>query len=330
MDLRTTYLGFSLNGPLMPGASPLGHDIGRVRELEDAGASAIVLPSLFEEEIRREELAADAFLGEPAEAFAEALSYFPASDVFARRTDAYLEHLRRVTEAVAVPVIASLNGESPGGWSRYARLMVESGAAAIELNLYSIATDRTEEGTTREARELEVVGAVRREVGVPVAVKLSPFYSSIPHFTARLESAGADGVVLYNRFYQPDIDPEALELRSELALSRPDELRLRLHALALLSPHTTLSLGATGGVHDALGAVKALMAGAHAVQMVSALLERGPSYLRTVRSELTRWLEEHEYDSLSQLIGSMNFARSPNPAAYERANYARLLSSWHG
>jgi dihydroorotate dehydrogenase (fumarate) len=330
MELGISYLGLQLEHPLMPGASPLVDDLDQIRRLEDAGAAAIVMHSLFEEEIVREQFAAEHHMDSPAEAFPEALSYFPPSEVFALRPDHYLEHIRKIREAVDVPVIASLNGDSPGGWVDYAKQMQQAGAHALELNLYTVATDPSLDADALEQRELEVVRGVRAQVRIPVAAKLSPFYTSLPAFAKRLESIGVDGAVLFNRFYQPDIDPEALEMRSELQLSHPAELRLRLHGLATVSASTNLSLAATGGVHDSLGAVKALMAGAHGVQMVSALLHHGPEYLAEVRSGLAHWLVEHEYESVQQLIGSMNMARCPDPSAYERGNYARLLQSWHG
>jgi dihydroorotate dehydrogenase (fumarate) len=330
MDLRTTYLGFDLPHPLMPGASPLVDDLDTVRRLEDAGAAAIVMHSLFEEQITREQFAADRHLGAYEDSSPEALSYFPHEAVFGVGPDAYLERIRRIRESVAVPVIASLNGATIGGWLDYARLMVEAGAHALELNLYSIPTDPEESGQQVEDRAVEIVRTVCGQVPVPVAVKLSPFWSSLPAFVRRLEGAGAKGVVLFNRFYQPDIDPEALDVVRTLRLSDPLDLRLRLRGIAIVWPATKMSIAATGGVLTGLDAVKAVMAGASGIQMVSALLRHGPGHLGTVLEELRRWFEEHEYDSLRQAVGSMSLARCPDPSAYERGNYVQILQSWHG
>ena len=329
MNLSTTYLGFTLPHPLMPGASPLVDDLGTVRRLEDAGAAAIVMHSLFEEQIAAEEQVASRVAAH-GDSFAEALSYLPESPAFALGPDRYLEQLRRIREAVAVPVIASLNGVTPAGWLEYARLLEEAGAHALELNVYHLATDPAETASQAEARVLDVLRAVRGAVRLPLAVKLSPFYSAFAHLARELDGLGADGLVLFNRFYQPDIDPEALEVVPALQLSDSSELRLRLRWLAILHGRVRPTLAASGGVHTGLDALKAVMAGAHAVQMVSALLRHGPGHLAVVRDELVRWLEEHEYDSLAQAQGSMSLLRCPDPAAFERANYLRVLQSWRG
>jgi dihydroorotate dehydrogenase (fumarate) len=329
MNLSTTYLGFTLPHPLMPGASPLVDDLDTVRQLEDAGAAAIVMHSLFEEQITAEEEVAGR-LAAHGDSFAEALSYLPEVPAFALGPDRYLEQLRRIREAVAVPVIASLNGVTPAGWLEYARLMEQAGAHALELNVYHLATDPAESASAVEARVLDVLRAVRGAVRLPLAVKLSPFYSALAHLARELDSLGADGLVLFNRFYQPDIDPEALEVVPALQLSDSSELRLRLRWLAILHGRLRPTLAASGGVHTGLDALKAVLAGAHAVQMVSALLRHGPEHLAVVRAELARWLEEHEYDSLAQAQGSMSLLRCPDPAAFERANYLRVLQSWRG
>ena len=328
MDLSTTYLGFELPHPFMPGASPLVDDLDTVRRLEDAGASAIVMHSLFEEQIRREQVATARFLDAPAESFAEALSYLPTPETFALGPEQYLEQLRRIKRAVRVPVIASLNGSTEGGWLSYARLLEQAGADALELNVYSLATDFDESGEILERRTLQMLAAVKHAVSIPVAVKLSPFYSSLAHFARRLDEYGADGLVLFNRFYQPDLDIEALEVAPTLRLSDPSELLLRLRWLAILSGRIRPSLAITGGVHSAVDAIKAVMAGADAVQVVSALLKNGPDRLRTLRQDLALWLEEHEYDSLAQMKGSLSLLRCPDPAAHERANYMTILQSW--
>jgi len=328
MDLSTRYLGFRLPHPLMVGASPLTTDLDRVRRLADAGASAIVMHSLFEEQILREELATRAAIDEPAESFAEALSYFPATPEYRLGPDDYLSQLRRIKAAVEIPVIASLNGITTGGWLRYARLMAEAGADALELNVYFLPTDPARSGASLEERTLDLVREVKQLVKIPLAVKLSPFYSSLPNFAARLDEAGADGIVLFNRFYQPDIDIEALEVRRSLQLSTSADLRLRLRFLAILSGKVRASLAVTGGVHTAADAIRAVMAGAHGVQLVSALFANGDHRLREIREELATWAEQHEYESLDQMRGSMSLTRCPDPAAFERANYVHILQSW--
>ncbi|MEZ5319009.1 MAG: dihydroorotate dehydrogenase-like protein [Vicinamibacterales bacterium] len=328
MDLRTTYLGLELEHPLMPGASPLVDDLDTVRRLEDAGAAAIVMHSLFEEQISREVERRHEHLEAHEHVFAEALSYFPAPDEYALGPDRYLEQVRLVKDAVSVPVIGSLNGTSPEGWLNYARLIEQAGADAIELNFYYVATDPEETATQVEDRLVEIVGHVRHRVRVPIAVKLSPFFTSLPHLARRLADAGADGLVLFNRFYQPDIDPEMLEAVPHLHFSTSDELLLRVRWLAILSGRVRTSLAATGGVHTGLDALKAVMAGAHAVQLVAALLQRGPAHLAAVRRDLSHWLEEREYESLRQAQGSMSLERSPDPEAFERGNYMRALQSW--
>lgn len=330
MNLATTYLGIPLAHPLMPGASPLVDDLDMVRRLEDAGAAAIVMHSLFEEQIAQGQLAAHLGLEASSESSAEATSYFPGASVFALGPESYLEQIRRIRAAVAVPVIASLNGTTAGGWLEYARLMEEAGAHAVELNVYSIPTDPGDDARVVEDRVVEVVRAVRGELRIPFAVKLSPYYSSLPHLVRRIEGAGADGVVLFNRFYQPDIDPERLEVTRTLHLSDPSELLLRVRWLAILSWQTKMTLAASGGVHTSLDAVKVLMAGASAVQTTAALLRGGPSELRRIVDGLATWLEEHEYESVAQLRGSMNHAHCPDPAAYERGNYVRILQGWSG
>lgn len=330
MDLTTTYLGLTLPHPLVAGASPLADDLDGVRRLEDCGASAIVLRSLFEEQIRREQVTEYFNLDSHDESSAEAGSYFPSPHAFALGPYQYLEHLRRVKEAVSVPVIASLNGSTPGGWIEYARLMAEAGADAVELNLYRISTDPETKSDWIEHQAIETVRNVKKAVTIPIAVKLSPFYTAFAHLAREIDRAGADGLVLFNRFYQPDIDPAELVATRTLHLSDSSELLLRLHWLAILSGRVRASLAATGGVHTALDVVKATMAGAHVTQMVSALLKHGPAHLRTVLDGLVAWLHEHEWDSLSLMRGNMNLTRVPDPDAYERANYMLMLQGWRG
>ncbi|RMH20055.1 MAG: dihydroorotate dehydrogenase-like protein, partial [Acidobacteria bacterium] len=315
MELTTTYLGLELPHPFMPGASPLVDDLGGVRALEDAGAAAIVMHSLFEEQLSGEQLATHHHLEAPAESFAEALSYLPEPAAFALGPEAYLEQIRRIKEAVGVPVIASLNGTTLGGWLAYAELIAEAGADALELNVYRLAGDPRLSGAAIELETLKMVRAVRQQVAIPLAVKLAPFYTSIAHFARQLADAGADGLVLFNRFYQADVDVEALEVVRTLRLSDPSELLLRLRWLALLYGRIDASLAVSGGVHRVVDAVKAVMCGAAAVQVTSALLARGPAYLGELRRGFVAWLEEHEYASIDQLRGSMSLARCPDPQA---------------
>jgi len=328
MDLSTTYLGLELPHPFMPGASPLVDDLDTVKRLEDAGAAAIVMHSLFEEQITREQLSTVLDMEMHADSYAEALSYFPEPKDFALGPEPYLDQLRRVKAAVGIPVIASLNGTSPAGWLDYARLIQEAGADALELNVYYLATHEWEPGEAVERRVLDVARTVKGAVSIPVALKLSPYYSSLTWLASELDKAGVDGLVLFNRFYQPDIDVANLETSPTLRLSDSSELLLRLRWLAILASKLKGSLAASGGVHTAVDAVKAIMAGADAVQVVSALLVNGPEYLEVLRAGLTAWMEEHEYGSLEQMHGSMSHANSPNPEAIERANYMKILQSW--
>jgi dihydroorotate dehydrogenase (fumarate) len=325
IDLSTTYLGLRLPHPLVVGAGPIGDDLDAVRRAEDAGAAAIGLRSLFEEQLRLEELTHDAHRGHHS---AEAASYLPPVSDYVLGPDAYLEHLAKVKRAVAVPVIASLNGVTDDGWLHHAKLIADAGADALELNVYAVGGDPGEDAAAVEARLVAMVRHVVRETPIPIAVKLSPFYTALAHTARALVDAGARGLVLFNRFYQPDIDPEALDVSLRLTLSTPAELLLRLRWLALLTGRIDASLAASGGVHSGQDALKAVMAGADCVQMMSALLHHGVEHLATVKGELARWLEEHEYESLDQAKGSMSLARSPRPEAYERANYIRVLAGY--
>lgn len=328
MDLTTHYLGLKLAHPLMPGACPLVDDLDMVKRLEDAGASAIVLHSLFEEQITRDKQTTIYYSEMYADSNAEASSFLPTADEFTFGPEQYLEHLRRVKAAVSVPVIASINGVTSGGWSEYSKLLEQAGADALELNIYLLATDLTQSGADVEKRALEAVQAVKEAINIPVAVKLSPYFSSLSHFAKQLEDLEVNGLVLFNRFYQPDIDEEALEVTPRLSLSDSTELLLRLRWLAILSGRVTPSLACSGGVHTHIDAIKAVMAGAHAVQMVSALLRYGPEYLRTVRERMIQWMEKNEYDSIKTMQGNMNLLHCADPGAYERANYMRVLQSW--
>lgn len=329
MDLSTTYLGLALPHPLIVGASPLCDDLDTVRRLEDAGASAIVMHSVFEEQITRERERSLDDLDANVDAFAEASSFLPKQSDFRLAPDEYLEQIRRIRAAVAMPVIGSLNGVTPAGWLDYARSIESAGAAALELNTYYIASDPSEDSVSVERRTIEIVREVKRAVTIPIAVKLSPFFSALAHFAGALEAAGADGLVLFNRFFQPDIDVVELEVRPVHVLTDPRELLLRLRWLAILSgQNRRLDLAASGGVYEPIHVVKAVMAGAHAVQTVSALLRHGPGHLRVLRDGLARMLDELGYGSIADMRGCMNLAKCPDASAFERANYVRVLNSW--
>lgn len=307
MKLTTRYLGLELAHPFMPGASPLTDTLDSVRRLEDAGASAIVMRSLFEEQILRGRFGSSGFTFGP---------------------DTYLEQLRRIKSSVSLPVIASINGTTTEGWLKYARLLQRAEADAIELNFYHLATNPAEDAASVESRLLDIVAVLKESTRIPLAVKLSPFYSSLPNLAARLDTIGAQGLVLFNRFYQADIDPDELSTVSKLHLSTSDELVLRLRWLAIVSSSYRGSLAVTGGVHQPIDAIKAVMAGADAVQMVSALLEHGPERLTLVRDGFVRWCEAHGYDSVDQLRDRMSLMHESHPHASERRNYLRILQSW--
>lgn len=328
MDLSVTYLGLHLSHPFVPGASPLVDDLGMVEKLVEAGASAIVMHSLFEEQLTYDQLRTFRDRELYAESFAEATSFMPEPPAFALGPDAYLEQIRAIKARVPVPVIASLNGSSLAGWLEYAKLMEEAGADALELNYYYLPLDSRETPDSVEQQLLEIVRIVKDEVTIPVAVKLSPFYTCLANLAAKLERTGADGLVLFNRFYQPDLDLENLEVTTSLKLSDSSELLLRLRWLAILYGRFTKSLACSGGVHTAIDALKAIMCGASAVQLVSALLERGPEYLATIKRGVEEWLEAHEYESLHQALGSMSLRRCPDPTGFERTNYMRILQSF--
>lgn len=328
MDLTTTYLGLELAHPIMPGAGPMADDLDVVRRLEDAGAPAIVMRSLFEEQLIEEQLAAHHSFEGQSHVSAEATSFLPVPHDLAFGPEEYLEQLRRIEEAVDVPVIASLNGTTSGGWLEFAALMEQAGASALELNVYELSLDPSTGAAEVEQRVVSMIAAVKAHVSLPVALKLSPFFTSLVHVARGLREAGADGLILFNRFFQPDIDVEQLEVEPRLSLSHPSELLLRLRWLAAVAPHFDGSLACSGGVHDHLGALKAIMCGADVVQMVSQVLREGPAKIGEVRHGLARWLEEHEYDSLAQARDSMSLAHCPDPRAFERANYIKVVGSW--
>lgn len=325
MDLTTDYLGLRLKNPLVAGASPLSRQVEDVRALADAGVSAVVLYSLFEEQIEHERAAHEHFEQAGTESHAEALTYLPNLDYFPRGPEDYIAHVGKVKQAVDIPVIASLNGTTRGGWVKYARMLQDAGADALELNIYHVASDPTVNAASVESRYLGVVAAVKEKVTIPVAVKLSPFFSSFAHFAQRLDEAGADGLVLFNRFYQPDIDLDELEVRPDLELSAPHELRLPLRWIAILDPLVKASLAATSGVYRGTDVIKLLLAGADTVMLCAALLKSGPQAARTILAELEAWMTEREYESVKQLQGSMNQRACENPGAFERAQYMKAL-----
>jgi len=328
IDLSTTYLGLKLRNPLVCSSSPMCDDISNLRRMEDAGASAVVLQSLFEEEIDIESDELDRFLDAGSALSPEAITHFPELTHRVAGPDAYLEHIRKAKSAVKIPIIGSLNGTSKGGWLKYAREMEQAGADALELNVYYIPVDPTVSGEQVEQQYIELLRAVKAEVHIPVAVKLGPYFSSLANVASRLDSAGANALVLFNRFYQPDFDLEALEVVPNLILSNSHELLLRLHWIAVLYGRVNADLALTGGVHSPTDVIKAMMAGARVAMMTSALLKRGISYLDTVCTELLIWMGEHEYDSIRQMQGSMSRNAVPQPKAFERANYVKVLSSY--
>lgn len=346
IDLRTNYLGCELKSPLVASASPLSEEIDNLRKMEDAGAGAVVLHSLFEEQIIRESEELHHGLSAGTECFAESLTFLPevthykhvpdfgvsgaTPDMtrYNRGPEGYLEHICRAAEAVSIPVIASLNATSPGGWVKHAQKIEEAGAAALELNIYFVPTNPNTSSADIERTYCELVRQVKRTLRIPVAVKLGPYFSAMANFAQELHKAGADALVLFNRFYQPDFDIENLEVVPTVALSTSQELLLRLHWVAILYGHVRPDLAVTGGVHTAEDVLKAMMAGARVAMMTSALLRCGIGHLERIREDLVRWMEEHEYESIRQMQGSLALRSVPNPAAFERANYMRVLGSY--
>lgn len=328
MDLSTTYMGLKLKNPLVAAAGPLTAEIGKIRELEDAGASAVVLHSLFEEQIRHEAEELDRHLTRGTESFAESLTYFPEPEEYKLGPEEYLEHVAKAKAAVHIPVIGSLNGVSVGGWIDYARKIESAGADALELNVYFVAADPDESGVAVENRYLEVLKAVKSAVKIPVAIKIGPFFSSLAWMARRFDQAGADALVLFNRFYQPDIDLENLEVVPNVVLSSPYELRLPLRWVAILFGKVKASLAAARGISTGQDVLKMVMAGADVTQVLSVLLRRGIGTLRQIETEMREWMQEHEYTSLRQMKGSMSQKSCADPAAFERANYMKSLQSY--
>jgi len=327
IDLRTTYLGLHLRTPLVASASPLSQEIDGIRRLEDAGASAVVLYSLFEEQLRQESFELEHHLAEGTNSFAEAASFFPQPDEFRLGPEGYLNHIRRAKKAVSVPIIASLNGATVGGWTQYAKLIEQAGADALECNIYSIPTDPDLTSNAVEQQYLDILKAVKSVVTIPVAVKLSPFFSNMANMAKRLDQAGASGLVLFNRFYQPDINLDELEIQPNVLLSTPQALRLPLTWIGILYDRIHASLAASSGVHGPEDVVKLLMVGADVTMLCSTLLRNGIGYVRYIEEGVLEWMEKHEYESVQQMKGSMSQIRCPNPSAFERAQYMKAVKS---
>ncbi|TWT79409.1 NAD-dependent dihydropyrimidine dehydrogenase subunit PreA [Planctomycetes bacterium CA13] len=327
IDLSTTYLGLKLDSPLIASASPLTGDVDSVRKLEQAGASAVVLPSLFEEQIDHERREVERLHEFQADSMAESLSFFPEME-YNLGPDEYLKTLAEAISSVKIPVIASLNGATRGGWVHHAQLMEQAGASAVELNIYFIPTERNANGNDVENQYCELIAAVSETVHIPVGVKVGPYFTSLPDVVRRFVQAGADGLVLFNRYLAPDIDLDSLTFEPALKLSTPDELRVALRWIAILRDQIDASIAATGGVHNVEDVVKSLLVGADAVMMATILLQKGRDYLGELRTGLTRWLEEHEYESVEQIKGSMSINRCANPEGLNRANYMKALTSY--
>ncbi|MBN2146577.1 MAG: dihydroorotate dehydrogenase-like protein [Anaerolineales bacterium] len=328
VDLTTKYLGLTLKTPIVASASPLSEKVENVVQLEAAGASAVVMYSLFEEQITHESLELDHFLNRGTESFAEALTYFPDSGKYTLKPDLYIEHVRNVKKAVHIPVIGSLNGVSTGGWIHYGKKIEDAGADALELNTYYLPTDFDLTAVELEDNYVRLVSDLRKEVKLPLAVKLSPYFTALPNFARRLVDAGADGLVLFNRFYQPDFDLEALEVVPNLVLSSSNELRLPLRWIAILYGKIKADLALTSGVHTAEDALKAIMAGASVAMTTSAVLKHGVPVISQILADMKVWMTEHEYDSVTQMKGSMSQGAVAEPAAFERANYMKVLNSF--
>jgi len=329
--LATSYLGLDLRSPLVASAGPLTRRVDSAARLQQSGAAAVVLPSLFEEEVVHEEVELDRALEQGAESFAEALDYHPDVEEVESVADRYLATIAEMKTELDVPVIASLNATSSGGWIRFAKLIEEAGADALELNLYRIAADAARSGADMEASDLDVVREVRAATALPFAVKISPYYSALANFGLAAVGAGANGLVLFNRFYQPDLDPDSRQVEPRLELSRPWELRLPLRWIAILHPQVDgrASLAASSGVHSGIDAAKALLVGADVAMMTSALLHHGPTHIAAVENELVAWMDANDYESVDQLRGSVSYTASDDPSAFERANYLRTLRSWN-
>jgi dihydroorotate dehydrogenase (fumarate) len=330
MDLTANYLGLKLRSPLVVSASPLSEDVDNIKRMEDAGAAAVVLYSLFEEQLRQDRLELHQNLQQGTESFAEALTYFPDAGEYRLGPEEYLKHIAAAKKATRIPIIASLNGSSAGGWTDYAKQIQQAGADALELNIYYIPTDMNLTGTEVEMTYLDILKSVKSNVTIPVAVKLSPFFSNFANMAKRLDQAGANGLVLFNRFYQPDIELETLEVKPNILLSTPMAMRLPLRWIALLHGRVNASLAATSGIHRASDALKMLMAGADVTMLCSTLLRHGIPQIAAIERDLIAWLTEHEYESVSQLKGSLSQKNCPEPAAFERAQYMKAITGYTG
>ena len=328
MDLTTTYMGLTLRSPLVPSASPLSEDIDNIKRMEDAGAAAVVMHSLFEEQLRLERYELHHHLTEGTESFAEALTYFPEPVSFRVGPEEYLNHIRQAKATVNIPIIGSLNGSSLGGWTSYARLIQEAGADAVELNIYYVPADMDLTTEQIEGTYIDILQAVKAEVTIPVALKLSPYFTNMANMAKRLDEAGADALVLFNRFYQPDINLKNLEVEPNVLLSTPQAMRLPLRWIAILYGRINASLAATSGIHKGADALKMLMAGANVTMLCSVLLRHGINHIRTIETEMQEWMEEHEYESVQQMQGSMSQLHCPNPSEFERAQYMRAISTY--
>ncbi|MGF1644159.1 MAG: dihydroorotate dehydrogenase-like protein [Thiotrichales bacterium] len=328
VDLSTDYLGLRLKNPLVPSASPLSRSVSDARRLEDAGAAAIVMYSLFEEEVRAEEATLDRFVIHESLGHAEAQGFMPMHPRYQSGIDAYLEQILGLKSALEIPIVASLNGVTPGGWIELGRELAQAGADALELNVYYVAGDIEQTSVEVERRYLELLHALRQTVNLPIAIKLSPYFSSLPHLVRQLEQAGANGVALFNRFFQPDIDLDALALIDELQLSDSCDALLTLRWIALLHGRTPLTLAATGGVHTTADALKMLLAGADVVHLASALLRHGPTRLTAILRGIEQWMRERDYASVRQLRGSLSQRNQADPSAFARASYLRLLDGY--
>jgi dihydroorotate dehydrogenase (fumarate) len=328
MDLTTHYLGLKLSSPLVVSASPLSEDVDNIRRMEDAGAAAVVLYSLFEEQLRQDRLELNQNLENGTNSFAEALSYFPEPDEFCLGPEEYLKHIAAAKKATHLPIIASLNGSSVGGWTSYAKQIQQAGADALELNIYSIPTDMDLPGEVIEDGYISILRAVKSEVTIPVAVKLSPFFSNFANMARRFDQAGANGLVLFNRFYQPDIELESLEVKPNILLSTPMAMRLPLRWIALLHGKLKASLAATSGIHRASDVLKMLLAGADVTMLCSTIIRNGIPQIASIQSGMVEWLEEHEYESIGQMKGSLSQKNCAEPAAFERAQYMKALTSF--
>ena len=329
MDLRTKYMGMELRSPLVVSASPLSEKIDNIRKMEDCGAGAMVIYSLFEEQIKLDQLELYHLTTYGTEAFAESLSYFPDQDEYRIGPEEYLEHIRKAKEAVDIPVIASLNGSTDGGWTEYARKMEEAGADALELNVYYIPTNINLTGEEVEQTYINILNSVKSSIRIPVAIKISPFFSNMANMAKKLDDARANALVLFNRFYQPDIDLETLEVFPNLLLSSPAAMRLPMRWIAILKGKIHADLASTGGVHNGLDAIKMLLVGANVTMFCSALLKNGIEYLKTIENEMVNWLTEKEYLSVEQMIGSMSQKKVTDPSAFERAQYMKALTKYN-